>query len=334
MTKYHSLFGGTVTDTTVQVAKENQIIIWEGPGARRDRLVIFKVEHRADGYMYHMVNTETKEIHFTDMLNPLSQKFGIGMYYDDRNPEFMDSFEVALLVEEAQKKATAEAEEEERERIRREQVKDIGRKRFAEILPANAKAVIVARLKKDESDLMTDYFASSTVRTVILGFSTHTRDLFSEMRKYAANFPETAYLAEQNDEYEHREKYSMGAGYYLGKSHYYGWIIEKEAIYNRERTIEDFAYTAGGEDNIHLSKQSAQAEDKPCETTVSGEFTLVDYSEKAIALFGDTKPIKDKLAALGGCFNGRLTHNGEKKAGWIFQKCKEEQVRRLIGTNK
>ena len=181
---------------------------------------------------------------------------------------------------------------------------------------------------------MTDYFAYRTVRTVILGFSSHTRDLFPEMRKCAANFPETAYLAEANEEYERREKYSMGAGYYLGQSKYYGWIIKKTPIYNRERTIEDFAYTAGDEANIRLSNATAERSDKRPETVVQGDFILVDYSDKAIAVFGDTKPIKAELSALGGRFNSRLTHKGEKKAGWIFQKSKEEQVRRLIDMNE
>ena len=119
------------------------------------------------------------------------------------------------------------------------------------ILPENAQAVIVARLKQDESDSQTDYFASRTTRTVILGFSTHKRDIFSEMRKHASNFEETVYLAEYNEDYEHREKYSMGAGYYLGESKYSGWIIEKCPIYQRGSTIKEFAYTAGNEDISH-----------------------------------------------------------------------------------
>ena len=63
--------------------------------------------------------------------------------------------------------------------------------------------------------------------TVILGFSTHTRNLFSEMRKYAANFEGTAYLAENDKEYEHRENYSMGGGMYLERNKYSGWTISK-----------------------------------------------------------------------------------------------------------
>lgn len=334
MAKYTSLFGGTTTDTTVQVVKENQIVIGFGPYSMTSRYVVYKVECTNGDYMYHLLNLETKEMDRTDILQPLSRKFGIGRYYDDKNPEFMDAFEVALLVQEAEKKAADEARRAEQERQRVECVKAVGRERFAALLPPTAKAVIVAELRQDESDHMTDYFAYRTVRTVILGFSSHTRDLFSEMRKHAANFPETAHLAETNEDYEHREKYSMGAGYYLGQSKYYGWIIKKSPIYNRERTIEDFAYTAGDEENIRLSGATAKRSDERSETAVQGDFILVDYSDKAIAVFGDTKPIKAELSALGGRFNSRLTHNGEKRAGWIFQKSKEEQVRRLLSMNE
>ena len=85
MTKYISLFGATTTDTQVQVVKENQVIIGIGAGASRKRYVVYKVEHTARGYVYHMVDTETKEISQTDILRPLSQTFGIGRYYDDVN---------------------------------------------------------------------------------------------------------------------------------------------------------------------------------------------------------------------------------------------------------
>jgi hypothetical protein len=56
----------------------------------------------------------------------------------------------------------------------------------------------------------------------------------------------------------------------------------------------------------------------------------VDYSEKALAVFGDTKPVKDQLKALGGRFNPKLTHEGTKKAGWIFSKSKEQEVKNLL----
>jgi hypothetical protein len=54
--------------------------------------------------------------------------------------------------------------------------------------------------------------------------------------------------------------------------------------------------------------------------TASRRFEFVQYSQKSFALFGDTKPIKDDLKAMGGKFNPCLTWNGERKAGWIFFK--------------
>lgn len=50
----------------------------------------------------------------------------------------------------------------------------------------------------------------------------------------------------------------------------------------------------------------------------AGEINIIEYSEKSIAVIGDTKPIKDKLKELGGKFNFRLSCG----AGWIFPKTK------------
>lgn len=57
---------------------------------------------------------------------------------------------------------------------------------------------------------------------------------------------------------------------------------------------------------------------------------IVDYSEKAIAIFGDTKAIKEQLKELGGRFNPALNYNGEKRAGWIFSKKQADKVRELL----
>lgn len=57
-----------------------------------------------------------------------------------------------------------------------------------------------------------------------------------------------------------------------------------------------------------------------------GTVQIIDYSEKAIAVIGDTKPIKDKLKALGGKFNFRLSCG----AGWIFSKKRLDEVTRAL----
>lgn len=53
---------------------------------------------------------------------------------------------------------------------------------------------------------------------------------------------------------------------------------------------------------------------------------IVEYSEKAIAVIGDTKLIKDLLKSLGGSFNPRLSCG----AGWIFSKKKEGEIREAL----
>lgn len=223
MAKYYSLFGGTTTDTEIQVAKENQIVIHEGPGAFTIRYVIYKVEHDADGYMYHMINTDTKEIHRTDILRPYSQKFGIGMYYTDTPPEFMDAFEVAALVAEAEQKAKEDTEAKVRAKDEHDRIAAIGAERLRRIMPDNVQGVIVAELNETEyTDPSYECRETTSVRTVILGFSTTPRNGFGELRKAARNLPETAYLAEYNKDYEHRSP-----GFTLGRSPYSGWSIHK-----------------------------------------------------------------------------------------------------------
>lgn len=71
-------------------------------------------------------------------------------------------------------------------------------------------------------------------------------------------------------------------------------------------------------------------EAKEVESVAVEGLEMVDYSEKAIAVFGDTKAIKEQLKELGGRFNPSLNYNGEKRAGWIFSKKKAGKVKELI----
>ena len=54
---------------------------------------------------------------------------------------------------------------------------------------------------------------------------------------------------------------------------------------------------------------------------------IVDYSEKAVAVTGDTRAHAGKLKELGGRFNARLKCG----AGWIFSKKKEQEIRLAFG---
>lgn len=76
-------------------------------------------------------------------------------------------------------------------------------------------------------------------------------------------------------------------------------------------------------------QQPEQPNFKPVEVT-AGEINIIDYSEKAIAVIGDTKPIKDKLKAMGGSFNPRLTCG----VGWIFPKKKLAEITAALSSEE
>lgn len=133
---------------------------------------------------------------------------------------------------EARKK---EQEERDAEKILREQVTkakiDIG----ASILPSIPKGVtkvIIAELIKDESDSQTDYYATSTQKTIFLAWSRLEKNDFREMRLAALNCEDTEHLNSDDTKLEHRENYSGGSGYYLGENKWYGWQVRKVSVQN------------------------------------------------------------------------------------------------------
>ena len=295
MGKVTLLFAGKSYDTDVQNVRENQIVIFAGPYNMRQRMVVAGIAHTQSGYNYRLIDPETAEEHSADLIRPLRDKFGIGHYYDDEHPEFMDAAEVAAL------RTRADALKAEQEAARRaaaedaERLRTIGAERLRQIVPDDAVAVIIGEQHESECDPYTDYFGSRIVRTVILGFSTHTRDLFPEMRKAAARFEGTAHLAERNGEYEHREKYSMGHGYYLGTHRYSGWQVSKESCRDKEGIIKRFAVVAGKSDNVCIENPAPVQTAAP-ETVADARVEIVEYSAKSIAVFGDTKPRRSERA--------------------------------------
>ena len=333
MTKVHLLGANRSYDRSVQTVSVNQVVMLEG--YNYDSYVVYEVSRNEWGITYHLINLETHEFHTSDLIRPLSEKFGIGIYYDDANPKFLDPLETAVLLTKAkEKKAEAERKAEE-EREEYERIAKIGAARLRPLIPSDAKAVIIGELRVSECDSYTDYYDYRTERTVILGFSKHTRNLFTEMRKCAANFEGTSHLAEYNADFEHRENYSMGDGMYLGRNKYSGWTIEKEPIYDLEKFIERYAHTAGDEANLCMKAPQRETEaQQPTATADLSALSLeiVEYSEKAIAVFGDTKPIKDVLKDLNGLFRANLTYKGERRAGWIYSKKQEQKVREALAT--
>lgn len=83
---------------------------------------------------------------------------------------------------------------------------------------------------------------------------------------------------------------------------------------------------------VVVTEQEEQAESvaPSCADAEGVAVMMVDYSAKAVAVIGDTAPIKEDLKAMGGRFNRSLTVEGQKVAGWIFSKSKEAEVMEYI----
>jgi hypothetical protein len=57
---------------------------------------------------------------------------------------------------------------------------------------------------------------------------------------------------------------------------------------------------------------------------------LINYSEKAIAIFGNTKDYKEAILAIGGKFNPSLKYEEDRSPGWIFSKTNRAKVEKLV----
>lgn len=60
---------------------------------------------------------------------------------------------------------------------------------------------------------------------------------------------------------------------------------------------------------------------------------IIDYTEKSIALVGNTFDFKDRITELGGKYNSRLKIDNEITPGWIFPKTKKNTVQSFIDSN-
>lgn len=134
--------------------------------------------------------------------------------------------------------------------------------------PRWATRVILAECERDQCDLQSDYFGTSVERCVAIGWLRGPRADFAQMRKAAATFDATKHLANGPKTQEHRENYSMGAGYYLkaGPRYSTGWlvrarkmerlggiIIEDRLPDTAQPNATDEASTAIAQGNVHVT---------------------------------------------------------------------------------
>ena len=147
----------------------------------------------------------------------------------DKLPEY-----AAELYQVAQVKRAARYAQQNEAAKRRTDEEEAFNAKVQAVRPEWAKAVIIAELERDNCDCQSDYFATTTERRLMLAWSRHTRDLFPELRAAAAKAEETKHLSTAGPDAEHREKWSMGHGYYLKATGRYdtGWRVLKSKDLN------------------------------------------------------------------------------------------------------
>ena len=78
--------------------------------------------------------------------------------------------------------------------------------------------------------------------------------------------------------------------------------------------------------SLYTKPEPKQNKTNKTETIEAKGLQIIDYSEKAIAIVGETRAIKETLKTLGGRFNSHLSCG----AGWIFSKAKEATLREAL----
>ncbi len=338
MGKVYSLFNesGSMQEIKASDLQVNQLFFFHGYDNDAERRAI----HRVEGDTYYWVNLDKSEKGQCQKweIQPAAEIFGIGLYF--RPDEFATPEDVAAAILNANAKKITDANDQRASEMEADTIREKGAKVLEEHMPEDCTHVILGELVQDECDFQSDYHGSIRTRTIILAFSQHGRDLFPEMRKAAANSPETLALATGDTETEHREKYSMGAGFYLkdGYRHSSGWMVQKCALARNHHELQLAAGTEGGfmvpvKDKARAKPAPAEKAQEPAEGPAreAEGVEVIQYSEKALALRGNTYPIKDQIKSLGGKFNRFLKDkNGERFAGWIISRKRTDEINKLV----
>ena len=154
MNKVHLLGAYRNYDRNVQTVSVNQVVVMEGYS--HDSYVVYEVTRDKWGIIYHLINLRTYEFDTSGLIRPLSEKFGIGIYYDDANPSFLDPLETAALLTKAKEKKAETERKVKEEREEHERIAKIGAERLRPLIPTDAKAAIVGILRVNECDSHTD----------------------------------------------------------------------------------------------------------------------------------------------------------------------------------
>lgn len=241
---------------------------------------------------------------------PISEKFGIGFYYDLDAPRATDE-EISQAIARAnnfikEREEEKNRAEEESNRAREEVLKKYGAIFDQPSGKYMTDAVLVAKhIRQDLANAFPGQkFAVRKADYSTINIEWKDGPTQEEVKQIVGKHERICSRDKWNDDlWEHNDTAFTSV---FGGVDYISYYREA-APENRE---------------ISLYTKPELKQDKTGTIKTKG-VQIIDYSEKAIAIVGDTRAIKDTLKTLGGRFNAHLTCG----AGWIFSKSKEATLR-------
>ena len=245
---------------------------------------------------------------------PISEKFGIGFYYDINATRATDE-EIAQAIERANNFVKERDEEKKRAEESWNKARAEVFKKYAGIFDQPSgkymtDAVLVA--KHIRQDLANAFPAQQ--------FSVRKTDYSTIWIKWkdGPTQEEVEQIAGKHQRNCTPDKWNADLWDYTDSAFTSVFGGVDYLFYRRE--------TAPENREISLYTKPEPKKSEPAQATKAEGIQIVNYSEKALAIVGDTRAIKDTLKALGGRFNAHLTCG----AGWIFSKSKEDAIKAAL----
>ena len=285
-------------------------------------------------------------------VKPISKKFGIGTYFDDEEPGFRfsnDEIEEALNAHKIQEIENKRAEEEQKkkdEETRQNLIKEYSYLTRIDELDGDYKAVVKAK-RDNLRKLLAKKFPGITFKVHQSHGDNSAYDVewtngakYDDVAKVAYLFQDSHsdYSGDYHDYDPSIFNRLFGGFSYVFANRYFSDEGKESArkVYDAEkvwaegtdkqiiendffRWLQDYDFPASVNENAEIISDDA--------TDVPGGIQIVDYSERAIAIIGDTKPVKEILKAHGCKFNKFLKCG----CGWVASKARKEEIMLALG---
>ena len=266
-------------------------------------------QNESDSYFSNPFNNLDK------YCRPISEKFGIGFYYDLDAPKATDE-EIAQAIERAnnfikEREEEKNRAEDERNRAREEVIKQYGKTFDQPSGEHITDAVLVAKHIRQElsKEFPGQKFSVRKADYSTINIEWEDGPTREEVEQIAGKHERICSRDRWNDDlWDHNDTAFTSV---FGGVDY--------LFYYRETAPENRGIS------LYTKPEPKQNKTKT-ETIEAKGLQIIDYSEKAIAVVGDTRAIKDTLKSLGGRFNRHLSCG----AGWIFSKTKEATLREAL----